>query len=40
MLLNEYKIQGRDPKTAFVLDVRVGAGPFCVVRTNRQLNDL
>ena len=40
MLLNEYKIQGRDPKTAFVRDVRVGAEPFCVVGTNRQLNDL
>ena len=40
MLLNESKIQGRDSKTAFVRDVRVGAEPFCVVRTNRQLNDL
>ena len=40
MLLNESKIQGRDPKTAFVRDVRVGAEPFCVVRTNRQLDDL
>ena len=40
MLLNESKIQGRDPKTAFVRDVRVGAEPFCVVRTNRQLEDL
>lgn len=40
MLLNESKIQGRDPKTAFVRDVRVGAEPFCVVGTNRQLEDL
>lgn len=40
MLLNECKIQGRDPKTAFVRDVRVGAEPFCVVGTKRQLNDL
>ena len=40
MLLNESKIQGRDPKTAFVRDVRVGAEPFCVVGTNRQLDDL
>ena len=40
MLLNECKIQERDPKTAFVRDVRVGAEPFCVVGTNRQLNDL
>ena len=40
MLLNESKIQGRDPKTAFFRDVRVGAEPFCVVGTNRQLNDL
>ena len=40
MLLNERKIQERDPKTAFVRDVRVGAEPFCVVGTNRQLNDL
>ena len=40
MLLNECKIQGRDPNSAFVRDVRVGAEPFCVVGTNRQLNDL
>ena len=40
MLLNESKVQGRDPKTAFVRDVRVGAEPFCVVGTNRQLDDL
>ena len=40
MLLNESKIQGRDPKTAFFRDVRVGAEPFCVVGTNRQLDDL
>ena len=41
MLLNESKIHwGRDPKTAFVRDVRVGAEPFCVVGTNRQLDDL
>ena len=40
MLLNESKIQGRDPKTTFVRDVRVGAEPFCVVVTNRQLDDL
>ncbi|XP_078364368.1 uncharacterized protein LOC144648781 [Oculina patagonica] len=40
MLLNESKIQAREPKTAFVPDVRLGAEPFCVVGTNRQLNDL
>ncbi len=40
MLLNESKIQAREPKTAFVRDVRLGAEPFCVVGTNRQLNDL
>ena len=40
MLLNESEIQGRDPKTAFVRDVRNGAEPFCVVGTNRQLHDL
>ena len=40
MLLNESKIQARDPKSAFVRDVSVGAEPFCVVGTNRQLNDL
>ena len=40
MLLNESKIQGRDPKNTFVPDVRVGAEPFCVVGTNRQLDDL
>ena len=40
MLLNESKIHGRDVKTAFVRDVRVGTEPFCVVATNRQLNDL
>ena len=28
MLLNECKIQGRDPKTAFVRDVRVGAASW------------
>ena len=40
MLLNESKIQGRDPKSAFVRDVRVGAEPSCVVGTNRQVDDL
>ena len=40
MLLNESKIQGRDPKSAFVHDVRVGAEPSCVVGTNPQLDDL
>ena len=40
MLLNESKFQGRDPTTAFIRDVRVGAEPFCVVGSNRQLNDL
>lgn len=40
MLLNDCKIQGRDPKIAFVRDIRVGAEPFCVVGTNGQLNDL
>ena len=35
MLLNESKIQGRYPKTAYIRDVRVGAEPFCVVGTNR-----
>lgn len=36
MLLNESKIQGRDPKTAFVCDVKVGAEQG----TNRKLDDL
>ena len=40
MLLHESKTQGRDPKTAFVCDVRVGAEPFCVFGRKRQLNDL
>ena len=40
ILLNESKIQEGDPKTTFVRDVRVGAEPFCVVGTNRQLDDL
>ena len=40
MLLNESKIQGRDPKTTFVCDVRVGAEPFCVGGMNRKLDDL
>lgn len=40
MLLNECKIQGRALKTAFIRDVRVGGEPFCVVGTNRQLNNL
>ena len=40
ILLNESKFQEGDPKTTFVRDVRVGAEPFCVVGTNRQLDDL
>ena len=40
ILLNESKIQEGDPKTTFVRDVRVGAELFCVVGTNRQLDDL
>ena len=40
MLLNECNIQGRDPETAFINDVRVGTEPFGVMGTNRQLNDM
>ena len=40
ILLNESKIQEGDPKTTSVRDVRDGAEPFCVVGTNRQLDDL
>ena len=32
--------KGLKLKTAFVREVRVGAEPFCVVGTNRQLDDL
>ena len=40
ILLNESKFQEGDPKTTFVRDIRVVAEPFCVVGTNRQLDDL
>ena len=39
-ILLKYQRKGLKLKTAFVREVRVGAEPFCVVGTNRQLDDL
>ena len=39
-LLNESKVQARKKSTAFIRDVRVGAEPFCVLVSQRQLMDL
>ena len=40
LLLNESKFQARNQDTAFIRDVTVGAEPFCILGTNRQLNDI
>lgn len=40
LLLNESKRQSRIKESAFVRDVRVGGEPFCVLASNRQLNDI
>ncbi len=40
LLLNDSKFQARDESTAFIQDVQVGAKPFCVVASKRQLNDI
>jgi hypothetical protein len=40
LLLNDSKFQARDESTAFIRDVQVGAEPFCVVASKRQLNDI
>ena len=39
-LLQECKIQARNKDTAFIRDVRVAAEPFCLLASERQLNDL
>ena len=40
MLLNDSKFQANDESTAFIRDVQVGAEPYCVLGTKRQLNDI
>ena len=40
MPLNDSKFQTTDESTAFIQDVQVGAVPFCVLGSKRQLNDI